>query len=150
MNLAGSYFNTRQYDRAIAEYETVRKMDPENAQMFAGLGICYLRKGDLASAKAAFEHALQRDPTLVDPKTGLGIIHYTQRDYAKAAEYFEQTYPFRRESVQLADYMSDSYMRMGKYQQAVEILKHAGTLPNFPERLRDRLEQAERSVRKGN
>src|SRR6202007_232299 len=104
----------------------------ENAQVYAGLGICYLRKGDLPSAEPAFVQALSRDATLIDAKTGLGMIHYAHGDYEGALNLFRQTYPLRRQSIQLADMMSDACMRTGKYDEAIEILQHALTLPNAP------------------
>jgi Tfp pilus assembly protein PilF len=145
LNLAGSYFDSRQYDAAISEYKLVKNADPVNAQVYAGLGICYLRKGDLLAAESAFQHALHLDASLIDAKTGLGIILYSRGDYSGALKYFRQTYPFRRESIQLADMMSDACMRTGNYEEAIEILEHALTLPKAPAKFTIRLQQAQQA-----
>jgi len=142
LNLAGSFFNLKQYDPAIREYEFVKTLNPANAQIYAGLGICYLRKGDLPAAEAAFHQALFRDPTMIDPKTGLGMIRYSQGKFEEALAYFRQIYPYRRESVQLVDRMSDSCMRTGNYREAIAILERAVTLPGAHPSFYSRLGEA--------
>ena len=125
LNLAGAYFNKKAYDLAIERYLYVMALNPSIPECFSGLGIAYLRKGDHASAEAALQKALYLKPELIDPKTGLGIIRFSQGRWEEALVYFRQVYPYRRESLQLAQMMSDSYMKLGHYTEAIPILQQA-------------------------
>ena len=58
----------------------------------------------------------------------MGIIRHTQGKYAEALDYFRQVYASRRESIQLADMMSDASMRVGDYKEAIAVLEYAVNL----------------------
>jgi protein O-mannosyl-transferase len=142
LNLAGAYFNQKAYDLAIQQYLHVITLNPSIAECHSGLGISYLRKGEVASAEESFHRALALKPELVDPKTGLGIIRFKERRWEDALAYFKQVYYFRRESLQLAYMMSESYIRLGLHSEAIPILQQAIALyPSRPE-LQQKLEQA--------
>jgi Tfp pilus assembly protein PilF len=149
LNLAGSYFNSKQYDLAIQEYQFVRSLNPANPQIYAGLGISYLRKRELDLAEPAFKKALELDPNLIDAKTGLGIIRYTQNRYAEALDYFRQVYPYRRESIQLVDLMSYCSIQVGNFPEAILVLEPSlnleGARPVFYQRLADAYEKTGRT-----
>jgi len=55
-------FNTKNYDRAIAEYGEVIKLDPNYAAAYNGRGAAYAEKKDYARAIADFESVLRIDP----------------------------------------------------------------------------------------
>lgn len=144
LNLAGAFIQQKAYDLAIQEYLFVSRLNPSIAQTYSGLGICYLRKGNLPAAENAFRKGLDLDPGLIDSKTGMGMIRYSQGRLDEALAYFREVYPFRKESIQLAHMMSDACMKLGYYDEAIPILEHA--LKVYPARkdLRERLEESYR------
>ena len=51
------YYEGRQYDQAIQQYNKTLEMDPNYAPALLDLGIAYLRRGDYRNALAKFEQA---------------------------------------------------------------------------------------------
>jgi tetratricopeptide (TPR) repeat protein len=63
MGLAGRYYQARQYDYAIQQYNLATQQNPNNAKAYQGLGNCYYAKGNKEQAVAAYKRALQIDPS---------------------------------------------------------------------------------------
>jgi hypothetical protein len=142
LNLAGAFIQQKAYDLAIQEYLLVSRLNPSIPQTYSGLGICYLRKGNLQAAEHAFRRGLVLDPELIDSKTGLGMIRYSQGRFEEALTYFREVYPFRRESIQLASMMSDACIKLSYFDEAIPILEHALKLYPARKDLREKLEEA--------
>ncbi len=62
MALAGRYYQARQYDYAIQQYNLATQQNPNNAKAYQGLGNCYYAKGNKPQAVAAYKRALQIEP----------------------------------------------------------------------------------------
>src|SRR5215467_3828044 len=52
------YYEGRQYDQAIQQYNKTLEMDPNYGPALLDLGTAYLRKGDLHNALATFQRAI--------------------------------------------------------------------------------------------
>lgn len=59
-NLGANYFNTGQYDGALAEFQEGARLAPEHILSYANLGAAYLCLNRLNEAKATFDQALAR------------------------------------------------------------------------------------------
>ncbi len=57
-NLGASYFNTGQYDKALAEFQEGSGLAPDHVVSYANLGAAYLCLNRLEEAKATFDQAL--------------------------------------------------------------------------------------------
>lgn len=62
MKLAGVNLAQNRSDAAIAHYQRVIGLDPNQAKAFIGLGIAYLHKGDKSLTRAAFAEAIRLEP----------------------------------------------------------------------------------------
>jgi tetratricopeptide (TPR) repeat protein len=56
---------------AIAEIEEALRIDPQNSEVVAGLGIVHMQSGAAKEAEAAFRRAIDLDPSSVDVKLAL-------------------------------------------------------------------------------
>ena len=121
LNLAAAYIQKAAYDPAIQEYILARDLNSALPHAYSGLGIFYLRKGDIANAEWNFRKALEIYPDLVDAKTGLGVVLYRKGNYEEALSYFTQVFAQRQESVQLMQMMIDSFQRTGRVREAEEM-----------------------------
>jgi hypothetical protein len=72
-SLASIYFQQGQefqwqgrYDEAIARYQQVLRSEPNNAQAYEQMGICYIHMGWKDDAKACLEKAAQLDPKIAE------------------------------------------------------------------------------------
>ena len=82
MSLAGRYYQARQYDYAIQQYNAALAADPNNASAYQGLGNCYYAKGDKPHAVQAYQRALALNPN----NTGLkGFLARYAPDAATAS-----------------------------------------------------------------
>lgn len=64
----------RRYDEAIALFNASADAGERPAEAISKRGVCRLRLGDLASAKADFEAALELDPKSASALTNLGNL----------------------------------------------------------------------------
>lgn len=72
--LGNAYFDTNQFDQAIAVYSQALNIDPQNADVRTDLGIMYRRKGDSDRAIAEFRRAAQDNPQHVNSRYNLGVV----------------------------------------------------------------------------
>jgi tetratricopeptide (TPR) repeat protein len=64
--LRGTVEATRkEYDKAVADYQTVLKIDPNNAGAYLEMGQMAVAQGHAAEGQALFEKTLERDPNSV-------------------------------------------------------------------------------------
>jgi tetratricopeptide (TPR) repeat protein len=60
--LAARYYQARQYDFAIQQYNAALARNPNNDKAYQGLGNCYYAKGNKPQAVNAYKRALQVNP----------------------------------------------------------------------------------------
>jgi len=74
IQLGNAYFDSGQFDRAVAAYSKALEIDPNNADVRTDLGTMYRRKGDYDRAIAEFKKAAEIDPKHVNSRYNLGIV----------------------------------------------------------------------------
>jgi|HubBroStandDraft_3_1064219.scaffolds.fasta_scaffold96483_1 tetratricopeptide (TPR) repeat protein len=62
INIGIRYFNDKQYDRALAQFNKVAEQNPELPDTYYYRGLVYLNKNKVADAKADFKKLLALDP----------------------------------------------------------------------------------------
>ncbi len=76
------YSNKGDLDRAIPEFQSVLKVNPNSADAHNGLGWAYVQNhGDMDEAIEDFQAAIRLDPKLANAYTGWGYAHYDQDNY---------------------------------------------------------------------
>jgi predicted Zn-dependent protease len=81
----------RKFQDAVRNYETVTRLDPDDAQAWNQLGYGYAYAQNLAGARRALEHYRQLlPPEEVNPLDSLGEVSFYLGDYAGAEQYFLQ------------------------------------------------------------
>ena len=61
LQIAAAYRNKKDYDNAIAAYNDLLKVDPNNEKAKVGIGQTNLEKGDLAAAASALSQGAQQN-----------------------------------------------------------------------------------------
>jgi tetratricopeptide (TPR) repeat protein len=74
----------KEYQRALADFERVIQLEPENALAYNYRGISYSALGQHERALADFDHAMQLDPNLARAylNKGAALAKIGQRDEA--------------------------------------------------------------------
>lgn len=93
-----SLVEEEKYDEALEVFEEFKTTYPEVYQVHLNIGTCYLKKGDLEKAEAAFQFVLDKtlelhgdysadSPASLRAFTGLGELYILGGDYEKGQEY---------------------------------------------------------------
>lgn len=82
------YHGFRNYEAAIAEFETGRRFAPGSAWAHVGIAAVYRRQGQWPEATEAFERAVTLDPLHAVRHVQLGEVLREQRRYAAAAAVY--------------------------------------------------------------
>ncbi len=73
-SLGNLYFDTDQYEKAIAAYLQSLQLDPRDADVWTDIGIMYRRNGEPDKAIEAFERAIKEDPKHENARLNKGVV----------------------------------------------------------------------------
>jgi len=125
LNLANALLWRNEYQQALQQFRFAATLSPNSPYLYEGIGMCYLRMGYPKEAGKNFHRALLLDPQSTDSKAGLGMVFYQTGDCEKALPYLLEAFERRRESALLAGMISDCYLRMEEYDQAIQWIQLA-------------------------
>jgi len=81
MNLAAFHEDAKQYDKAIAQYEAIIKIDgAHRGEAYSNISRCLLEKGNIPGAKKYLSDALATDPNNADAHWQLGNIFWKKEN----------------------------------------------------------------------
>ena len=99
LTLAATYRDNKQWSDALAQYDELLRVGPNNRNTLVGKGETLIAMGDLANAKTTLTSVVKakmtwafeaQDPQLQKAFYDLGVISNTQRSYPQAQEYLQQ------------------------------------------------------------
>src|SRR5262249_53893569 len=73
-------------DSAIADYNEVLKLTPDDSCVLSNRGLVYSEKGQHDLAIVDFDHALKLDPDNAAAYLNRGLARYGKKEYARAVE----------------------------------------------------------------
>src|SRR5581483_11744700 len=111
---------------AIEHFQTVLKLDPDNANAKRFLNQCnakvYMDDKNYAAAVTALNYVIQDDPKNFTAFQNLGVIYFQQKDYKKAVEYWNQAVKIQDDS-QIYKFLGFSYYNLGDFNNAIDHYK---------------------------
>jgi len=84
------YSDTKDYDRAIADFNQALKLDPNDAIAYNERGLAYYHNKDYDRAIADFNQAIKLNPTFAIAYNNRGFAYYDLKDYDRAFADFNQ------------------------------------------------------------
>ena len=126
------------YELAIATYEKILAMQPQNAKAFQRLCSTYIEIGDHRRGQGYCEDALAINPNYADALRDLGHAQYSQRNYEGAIDSFNQCVTLEANRAEQDQDIECFYLRGLAYyyladcQQAWDILTDLGQ-PRAPD-----------------
>ena len=96
------FWGERDYDRALAEFETGRRQEPGNPDLLSAMGQVERRRGEWDHAVDLFEEALRIDPRSAVRARDLGETYLSVRRYADAERLLDR-------AIQLAPDWAEPY-----------------------------------------
>ena len=124
--LANQYaWNGNRIDDAIATYERLRVIDPNQDWVLHSMARLWLSKGDVDRARGLYERYAELHPDEIGSWTGLAGLHILQGELDKARDLFEKAELLSTDSVFPLTYLADLDLRQGDWQAAEARLEQA-------------------------
>lgn len=106
--LAGFYYATEQYEKAVDSYEIATRLAPDSASTFAGKGAAYTMLGDIEKARAAYDRSLELRPGR-QAYTNIGLSYYYAGNFEDAAEMQRQALAYAPDDHRVWGRLAESY-----------------------------------------
>ena len=125
VSLAGLYIASGQAARAVAVAEDLAKRQPKNPGLANLLGSALVAKGDVESARKAFEQAIKLDPAFVEPQINLARLDIDQKALDAAQKRLSAVLAKDEKSIDAAMEIARLYSARGRVDEALRWLQRA-------------------------
>jgi arylsulfatase A-like enzyme/Tfp pilus assembly protein PilF len=103
---------------ALSAFDRAATADPASGLPAANIATIYLKDGDTARARQAFEDGLKIDPDLARAHNGLGVIAATQKNYVSAIEHWRKAVDLDPHDYQTLYNLGDLLLRLKRPDEA--------------------------------
>jgi len=124
-NLGITYFNDRDYDNAIKQFDVIIASIPSFEKPYYGRGMIYLRKEDYAKAKEDFIKVTEFNPNDFRAFYYLGKISVLLRQYDDANKYLKKAAEINPDYADVYYEMGNIYFDQKNYRLAIPHYKKA-------------------------
>jgi len=105
---------------AIKLYKKAVKEEPQFAEAYDNMGVCYRRLGDFKNAISNYEKSIEIYPEGVMAHLNLGIIYGIQKDYSSALAEYKTVQDLESDNPEGYYGTIDIYLNKGDYKLAIE------------------------------
>ena len=113
---AGSYI------RAEAEFDRIRRTDPDNPAVLINLGVLYAKTRRFTEAIDCYKKALRVVPAQEAVQLNLGLAYLKQENYTEALPYFAHLHVMHADNAKVTTLLATCLTYSGKPADAVELL----------------------------
>jgi tetratricopeptide (TPR) repeat protein len=134
LNLANHLAAQNNLHEAIAHYEAALKLEPNNAEVLNGLGICYAMSGDMPNAAKQFTEALRINPNDAAAHGNLANALSAQNKIDEAIPHYMAALKNNTNDYQAHFNLALSMSRVGRKDEAIAHYQEALRInPNYAE-----------------
>jgi len=126
--LAKRYLLLSNYKAAGEQYQRFVELEPENAQGWNNLGICYNRLEQPEKAIKAFEKAVVHNDKQMSAYFNLGLLYGKTGNFTEAAENFEKALLLSPRNARIYDRLAWVYVMQKEYNRSLEMIDKALSL----------------------
>ncbi len=112
-NLGFLYQKMKQYDKALAEYDTVIRETPNFVSAYIAKGEIYGDKNMMDESTKMFEKAVEVNPNYITAIIDLGVNYGSSGRFAKAIEYFKRAEGLEPNRAEVLNLLATTYRLMG-------------------------------------
>ncbi|MGD0403083.1 MAG: protein kinase [Candidatus Acidiferrales bacterium] len=125
MAIAAMNLRTGNYSEALAGFQHILDLDPENVAAYIFLGNVYDALGRTADAEQQFRHAIAISPQCWNCYNSLGIFFNKHARYADAAQAWQKVIELTPDNVWGYSNVSAAYFNIGRFEKANEFNEKA-------------------------
>jgi len=113
------YEREKQWDNAVADFQKVLEIDPEDPDALNYLGYTWVDRGEnLTKAFDMIEMAVELEPESGAIVDSLGWAHYKLGRYTQARINLEKAVELTPDSATIIDHLGDVYWKLGRFREA--------------------------------
>jgi tetratricopeptide (TPR) repeat protein len=124
-NLGIAYFNNRDFDNALRQFDIIIQSLPNFEKPYFGRGLIYMRKKQFPQAKADFIKVTEFNPNDFQPFFYLGQISVNLKQYKDANSYLKKASDLNPDYGPIYFEMGNIYFNQKKYRLAIPHYKKA-------------------------
>jgi len=113
------YYHHKRYAEAIAQFERVISLTPDNVAPYLNEGASFIESGDLQKAASALTKAIKISPNYAI-YANLGQIYYRQGEYQKSAENTQEALKLNDKDYRLWVNLARAYRQMNNNSEALK------------------------------
>lgn len=114
-----NYFNSKEYEKAAAEFESVVKTDAKNQAAHFHLGKSYQALNKPDEAVGAYKKAIELKPDDAEANFALGKIYLDKKEFQTSLPYIEKASKIKYTSTDYLIALGDNYRELKKCDYAV-------------------------------
>ncbi|MCW3491150.1 tetratricopeptide repeat protein [Dethiobacter alkaliphilus] len=134
IQLGYTHLTVKNYEQAVAAYQTAYELAPESPMVQYHLALAYLALEDYAEAIVFLKPLADKGLFNVDAHYALGNAYYVTGDYNEAVESFKKVIVLMPGAADAHYLLALSYESLGDSEQAIKSLNRALTMvPNYQE-----------------
>ncbi|MEW6447826.1 MAG: tetratricopeptide repeat protein [Bacillota bacterium] len=119
LELGYAYLLRREAEKALAEYKTAHRLDPQNRQVRYNLALGYMANKDYPEAIKLLKPLAKEGIFDLEAHFSLGEAYYYNKQYAEAVKAFSDAAAIRPGLANTYYFMALSYEKMGDKENAI-------------------------------
>jgi len=119
-----SQYSLGKYQEAILTYNRYHELNPSDKDVFALIGMCYLKMGDLLRAEEMGKETLKYNQS-VNAYNLLGNVASAREEYKTAAEYFNKAVLLDSKNYTAHLSLASTLFTIGNYTRCIEAVNYS-------------------------
>jgi Tfp pilus assembly protein PilF len=124
-NLGVTYYNQKEFSKAIQAYQKVIELDPTYVEAYNNLGIIYQTMGDAKNALGAYQKATEINPRYEKGYNNLGLLFLLEDRYEEALEAFQKALAINPNNIESHINLGILFKQKGQGEKAIESYQKA-------------------------
>jgi Tfp pilus assembly protein PilF len=124
-NSGVTFYNQKEFSKAIQAYQKVIELDPTYVEAYNNLGIIYQTMGDAKSAFGAYQKATGINPRYEKGYNNLGLLFLLEGRYEEALEAFQKALAINSNHIESHINLGILFKKKGQWENAIESYQKA-------------------------
>jgi Flp pilus assembly protein TadD len=124
-NSGVTFFNQKEFPKAIQAYQKVIELDPTYVEAYNNLGIVYQTMGDVERAFGAYQKSTEINPRYEKGYNNLGLLFLLEDRYEEALDTFQKVLAINPNHIECHINLGILFKKKGQWEKAIESYQKA-------------------------